>query len=119
MIELTLPFPPTVNTIWRRVGNRTVLSRRGRQFRSDAMEAIAEQWQGQALTGRLAVKLVLIPPTLQARDIDNYSKGVLDAITHAGVWLDDGQVDQLTIIRGEKAKGGGCWVEIVEIAEAA
>lgn len=44
---------------------------------------------------------------------------LLSAITHAGVWLDDGQVDQLTIIRGEKAKGGGCWVEIFEIAEAA
>lgn len=124
MIELTLPFPPSVNGYWRaptkgKLAGRHLISAKGRQYREDAVKAIGQQWQGQALAGRLAVKVVLIPPDRRQRDIDNYSKGLLDAITHSGLWQDDGQIDQLTIIRGERARGGGCLVEIVEIAEAA
>ncbi len=124
MIELALPFPPSVNHYWRtptkgKLAGRHLISAKGRQYRIDAMQAIARQWQGEALDGRLAVKVVLIPPDRRQRDIDNYFKGLLDAITHSKLWQDDGQIDQLTIIRGEQAKGGGCLVEIVEIAEAA
>lgn len=117
MIELSLPFPPAVNNITAVVRNRKITSKRGRQYREDAVQSIQEQHQGAPLTGRLAVKLVLIPPCRRKRDIDNYSKACLDAITAAGVWLDDEQVDQLTIIRGDQARGGGCLVEIIEIEE--
>lgn len=119
MIELTLPFPPAVNNITAVVRGRKITSKRGRQYREDAVAAIQSQYQGTPLSGRLAVTLTLIPPCRRKRDIDNYSKACLDAITAAGVWMDDEQVDQLTIIRGDQAKGGGCVVEIVEIAEAA
>lgn len=42
-----------------------------------------------------------------------------NAITHAGIWLDDEQIDKLTIIRGERTPGGMCLVEIIEIEDAA
>ncbi len=29
-----LPYPPSVNHYWRRVGDRTLISREGRKFRS-------------------------------------------------------------------------------------
>lgn len=119
MIELALPFPPAVNNITAVVRGRKITSKRGRQYREAAVSAIHAQYRGAPLAGRLAVTLVLIPPCRRKRDIDNYSKACLDAITAAGVWLDDEQVDQLTIIRGDQARGGGCRVEIVEIAEAA
>ena len=33
MIELTLPWPPTVNTYWRNFGGRTIVSAKGRSYR--------------------------------------------------------------------------------------
>lgn len=32
---LELPFPPTVNTYWRRVGNSTKISEKGRKYSRD------------------------------------------------------------------------------------
>lgn len=115
MIELILPFPPAVNNITAAVRGRKITSKRGRQYREDAVRQISAQFNGAPLTARLSVKLVLIPPCRRKRDIDNYSKAALDAITAAGVWVDDEQVDQLTIIRGEKVQGGGCLVQIEEM----
>lgn len=52
------------------------------------------------LTGRLKVTFVLVPPTAHRRDLDNHLKAAQDALTHAGFWRDDGQVDDLRIVRG-------------------
>lgn len=119
MIELTLPFPPTVNNITAVVRGRRITSKRGRQYREEAVAAIRTQYQGEPIAGRLAVRLVLIPPCRRKRDIDNYSKAILDAITAAGIWEDDEQVDYITIIRGNVAKGGGCQVTITAYGEVA
>lgn len=121
MIMLTLPFPPSVNGYWRaptkgRLAGRHLISAKGRQFRQDAIAAIVSQHQGKPLVGRLEVELRLCAPDRRGRDIDNYSKGCLDAITHAGVWLDDGQIDKLTVERGPITKGGQCTVWIREVA---
>lgn len=119
---LMMPFPPSVNGYWRaptkgRLAGRHLISARGRQYRKDAIHAATSQRRGPVLTGRLSVRVVLLPPDRRQRDIDNYSKGLLDAITHAGVWQDDGQIDELTIVRGPIEKGGACQVEISEVAE--
>ena len=119
MIDLTLPFPPAVNNITAVVRNRKITSKRGRQYRKEAIEAICQQYSGEVLSGRLDVRIVLFPPCRRKRDIDNYSKAILDAITAAGIWEDDEQVDYITIIRGEVAKGGGCQVTITAYGEAA
>ena len=117
MIVLTLPFPPSTNTIWRNVNGRTLLSRRGREFRREVGLHVGMQHKGEPLEGRLSVLVLLTPPDRRKRDIDNYGgKAVLDALTHAGVWLDDEQVDELIIQRGEVRKGGGCVVRIRELA---
>jgi len=120
MIRLTLPWPPSTNSVWRNIQGRTLLSRNGRQFRMAVATAVAAQHQGAPLTVRLAVVATLLPPDRRKRDIDNHGgKALLDAITHAGVWVDDEQIDKLTIIRGERTPGGMCLVEITEIEGAA
>ncbi len=116
MIELELPFPPAVNNITTVARGRKITSKRGRQYREEAVRLIAEQFRGRALEGRLAVEIDLWPPCRRKRDIDNYSKAILDAITEAGVWVDDELVDSLTIVRRPVVKGGRCYVLIEEVA---
>lgn len=120
MIELTLPFPPSANSIWRAFVQkgrvRNILSKTGRAYRETATASAQAQYGGEPMKGRLSVTMTLHAPTRRAYDVDNRAKAALDAITHAGVWLDDEQVDQLTIIRGDRAPGGGCLVRIEEMA---
>ncbi len=124
MIELDLPFPPSVNGYWRNIAMgkrpRTIISEKGRDYRAATIASILRQHSGYLLRGRLAVEVTLYAPDRRARDIDNYLKGLLDAITHSKeVWEDDGQIDELRIERGEIRKGGGCRVTVTEIAAAA
>lgn len=112
MIEFSIPFPPSVNNITAVAKGRKIMSKRGRQFKKDAVAAIKAQYRGPVQTGRLALRLTLYPPCRRKRDIDNYSKGVLDAITAANVWADDELVDDIRVIRGPVVTGGACFVEI-------
>ena len=97
---ITIPFPPSVNGYWRAVQGRNILSKRGREYRKAAMAAVLSQrFSGMPLDGRLWVSLDLHPPDRKRRDVDNYSKGSLDALTHAGVWVDDEQIDVLHLLR--------------------
>lgn len=99
-LALFLPWPPSVNRYWRSVNGRAILSREGRAFRERALIAIrAQQNGGVPLTGRLAVLIDAMPPDRRRRDLDNISKGLLDALTAAGIWQDDSQIDLLTLRR--------------------
>lgn len=115
MIQLYMPFPPSVNQITAVVHGRKITSKRGREYRKQAVLAIKEQCRVEKLSGRLAVEITLMPPCRRKRDIDNYSKGILDAITAAGVWQDDEQIDEMRIVRGSVTKGGLCDVRITQI----
>ncbi len=116
---LALPFPPTVNTYWRTpreglLAGRTLLSAKARSFRSDCAKAIMCQGPRNAITGRLSVTLDLYPPDKRRRDIDNLTKGTLDALQHCGVIEDDGNIDRLLIQRMDVVKGGKVIVTIQE-----
>jgi crossover junction endodeoxyribonuclease RusA len=109
MIEFDLPYPPSINRYWRNlvVGHkgRTIISREGRDYRDEVCALLRGRDQS-VLTGRLAVVLELHPPDRRRRDLDNTLKATLDALTHAGVWLDDSQIDELTIRRKGLAPDG-------------
>lgn len=121
MIRIELPYPPSVNTYWRHVpmgkrGVRVLISKRGRDYRHDVgMVCASEKIAGMRLGGRLAVKVTLCAPDKRTRDMDNYNKALLDALSEAQVWDDDSQIDDLRVVRGPKVKGGKAVVEIVEL----
>lgn len=120
---VTLPWPPSTNRIWRNVSvagkPRTLLSQEGRVYRKAAADAcMLNRLVNLQLAGRLVVELFACPPDRRARDLDNILKATLDALTHAGVWNDDSQIDLLTVQRGQVVKGGGVLVTI-SIKEAA
>jgi len=112
VIVLTLPFPPSVNTYWRNIGRgRTLISKRGRQYRDDVVGQVANRLIAP-LQCSLHVAITLHAPDKRRRDVDNYLKAPLDALTHAGVWADDSQIDRLSVQRGENIAGGAAVVVI-------
>lgn len=98
MIEVTLPWPPTVNTYYRNVKGKTLISEDGRAYR----KAVADQVLVQRVKrqeGSLRVLIEAYPPDRRVRDLDNLLKATLDSLTKAGVWADDSQIDDLRIVR--------------------
>lgn len=69
------------------------------------------------LSGDLSIRVVLTPPDRRRRDIDNYHKAPLDALTKADVWDDDSQVKHMETIMAEPERGGRCDIYIQPMDE--
>lgn len=117
--KLTLPMPPTVNHYWARARNGAVyLTAKAKKFKTDVAWCVAGQKPKRYTDGeRLAMRVTLNFATKAKNDIDNRLKGLLDALTNAGVYGDDSQIDKIYIERGEVIKGGQCVVEIGKVGE--
>lgn len=115
MIELTLPWPPSVNNYWLRRpdGKGVRVSAEGVAFRESCMWQARAQKADVGLDGALAVEIVAHMPDKRRRDLDNVLKALLDGLTHAGVWADDSQVVDLHI-RKAATIGGMVKVKILE-----
>ena len=111
MVQIELPYPPSINHYWRRVGPRTLISREGRRFRQRVL-AILAALGVEPLLGRLAVQGEDFPPDGRRRDIDNVQKALLDALQHGGAYADDSQIVQLAIETREPVEGGKTVVRI-------
>jgi Holliday junction resolvase RusA-like endonuclease len=111
MIELELPFPPSVNHYYRRVGPRTLISREGRRFREEVCDLLAAA-EVDPLAGPLQIEIEVYPPDRRRRDIDNSMKALLDALQHGGAYGDDSQIEDLRIKRRECFPEGKTLVRI-------
>jgi len=111
MIELELPFPPSVNHYYRRVGHRTLISREGRAFRRKVCALVAAAGV-RPLIGRLRIEIEVYPPDRRRRDIDNVQKALLDALEHGGAYRDDSQLVKLEIEKCDPVHGGRTLVRI-------
>ena len=112
-VMLECGFPPTVNNYYVKTRNGVFISQKGRRFRDHVADMVNAQLGGLELgEARLHVTVCLHPPDKRHRDLDNYMKALLDAITHTGLWEDDKQIDQLCIYRGEVVKSGSVRMEI-------
>jgi len=115
-LDFSLPFPPTVNNYYSHTRNGVFISKKGRIYRAAAAEILNEQFPRVdfvALSQPINVTVTLFPPDQRTRDLDNYMKCLLDAITHAELWIDDSIIDQLLIFRGEiSPRNGFCNVSI-------
>ena len=111
-IILHLPFPPTVNSYYKHSKFGVHISKKGRLFRESLEDTIREQVRGIKLDETLFVEVYLYPPDRRKRDLDNYMKALLDALTQYGLWEDDSLINQLHIFRGEVIKGGAVIMKI-------
>jgi crossover junction endodeoxyribonuclease RusA len=124
-LSFALPWPPSVNTYWRHIilGGKhkkarahTLISEGGREYRVKVANTVREQKvPREALKGRLAVHATAYPPDRRARDLDNLWKGVLDALKQARVISDDGDIDDLHIVRGICVSGGRLDLKVSEV----
>ena len=104
-----------MNTYWRNFRGMTVLSKQGREFKAAVANYVVEYKVPKLGDSKLRVSMVLFPRDKRKIDIDNRIKAVLDALQDAGVFSDDFQVDELSIVRGKTIKGGAIRVLIEQI----
>jgi crossover junction endodeoxyribonuclease RusA len=116
-MKLVLPFPPSVNTYWRApnkgpLKGRHLISEKGRAYQSAAC-AFIEQLRCLPNHHRTSCGGdPSLPPDARRRDIDNYNKALFDALTHAGIWEDDSQVQRMLVEWGPKVPGGRVEISI-------
>lgn len=115
-VLLSLPWPPSVNHYWRHVDGKVLISAKGRDYRIMVRSAVTEAtlMGGNYIRcdGRLGVIIHAYPPDHRKRDLDNLLKSCLDALCHAGVMMDDEQIDCLFINREAVVQGGRLDVQI-------
>jgi crossover junction endodeoxyribonuclease RusA len=123
--KIELPFPPSVNGYWRSIpsgkSTRQITSKRGREYREAVALRVAiaranGAFPKEPLTGRLRYSIELFPPSRHRRDISNFAyKAIQDALTHAGAWVDDSQIDEEHAYRRDVTPPGYVLLEVEEI----
>jgi len=112
-MQLTLPWPPSVNHYYRRVGPRTLISREGRIYRKAICALLAGNGPRKPPAGgRIALAMDAFPPDRRRRDLDNLLKSTQDALAHAGIYEDDSQIDLLAVQRRSVLPDGKIVVSI-------
>lgn len=94
---IVLPFPPSVNRMWRNVRGRTLLAKEGRAYRAAAVAAALQARPVAYGAAPVEVAIAAWLPDNRRRDADNLLKAPLDALVHCGVLDDDSQVVALSI----------------------
>ena len=128
MIELILPWPPTVNH-YKKVG-ALITTKKGKlyQKRVNTNETklfyyqvwlnikawIAKNRMKTPLDSMISMELYLYPPDKRKRDIDNVVKPMLDSLVKGGLIQDDSQINRLLIVRCDIVKQGQILVVLTE-----
>jgi len=80
----------------------TYVSAAGVKFQKDVMAAVMDQLgQHLPIQGRLSVTMRFYAPNARKYDISNFVKTTEDALTKARVWVDDEQIDEERLYRGQ------------------
>lgn len=113
LLEFTIPFPPSVNRVYRNILGRTLISREGRTYRENVCALLAGGGPRKPpMGGRIALCMDAFPPDRRTRDLDNLLKASADALEHAGIYENDSQIDLLLIRRREPIRGGKLEVRV-------
>lgn len=123
VVELVLPYPPTVNTYWRvRIAKKkgggqyvqVYISEEGKAFTVDLQE-IALRRGVKTLRGHVRLEAVFNPPDERRRDLGNLDKALGDALTKAGILEDDSQIREQEFRFGPKVEGGRATIKIITL----
>ena len=115
--QFFLPWPPSNNTYYRRVGNKTLISKKGREYKKAVLDHCLRFGVKSFGEDKLSVVLIAYYPDRRKRDLDNLFKAVLDSLMKAGVFNDDSQIEYLSIKRGPQGKPGVIFVDIESLED--
>jgi crossover junction endodeoxyribonuclease RusA len=118
-MEMRLPLAPSVDHLlfWMPKFRRPAPTTEADAYQESVLGILDRAMpdkRGLPLTGRLHVTVVVHLARNGRGDIQNREKALCDALTRAGVWEDDSQIDQLTMRRGVVIPGGAMDVTIEE-----
>lgn len=128
-LKICVPFPPSVNHYW---GKRVIagkgrkpfiseyLTAKAKEYREEVNAIVATRWNKRPLKPikrRVILHIGFVAPDRRIRDLDNFRKAIYDALTHAGFWEDDSQVDLDIAERYAVEKPGRLELTIMEKLE--
>lgn len=87
-IELTLPYPPSANRLWRGSGRRVYLSPEYKEWKEAACYEVMMRRVGE-VCGRYALVVEATRPDKRKRDCDNLLKPINDLLQFSGIVDDD------------------------------
>jgi len=116
--QISLPWPPSNNRYYLHNRGRTHISAEGTAYRNAVGEIIKSMGLDIGLPVPVKIRIECYMPDRRRRDLDNLQKAVFDALTKAGFWLDDQQVDDYRVKRMPVVKGGRIDLVITELEVA-
>lgn len=95
---LELTFPPSVNNYWinSRGGHHKFLHKKAQEFRcrtGDYLKSIGSPSVGDK---PIAMQMFMYPKDRVKRDVDNFNKGIMDALKVHGFYNDDSQCKHIS-----------------------
>lgn len=90
MKTITLPLPPSVNSLYGRNGWRTYITAKGQAWFDEAGYMLKSQWKHKTITDDLSVYIKLYHA--KRYDWDNCLKATNDLLTKMSVIEDDSQI---------------------------
>lgn len=86
MLKFVLPFPPSVNGLWRASKKGNVYrSPKYAEWRTRAMWQVSAQAKRQKIDGPYKLTVLAVKPDKRQRDLDNILKAISDALVSAAV----------------------------------
>ncbi|MGN0930173.1 MAG: RusA family crossover junction endodeoxyribonuclease [Thermoguttaceae bacterium] len=102
-VILKIPFPPSVNHIWKMARGRKIISKEYQAFQAAMLTSLKGKSTLLDRAETYAVTLIAFPSNRRRRDLDNLFKATFDALTKAGFWEDDCQVVEMHGYAGKPA----------------
>jgi len=113
MIYLSLPYPPSVNQLWRMGKGKMYLSEKYRVWKKQAMWEASLQKPNQ-IKGKYRFYIQAVRPDKRRRDIDNLIKVASDLCVTIGIIEDDHLCEE---VNAKWVKDGDPFVIKIEPAE--
>lgn len=121
MIRLTLPYPPSSNSIWRAYAGRNIASAAYRAWQKKASDALSDRHgYVEREDGPYVITITAERPDKRKRDIANIEKAISDILVKNGVVKDDSDAQRVTLQWSETPprKDAMVYVEIEPYAPA-
>ena len=116
-LNLTLPYPVSVNQYYRAIVRGriccSILSKKGREFKERVANLVSDT-EKQPTDKPVMVIIKIYPPTRRKFDVDNMLKSLLDSLIGIA-YVDDEQIRCLAVSKEEVVKGGKTEIKIKEI----